>query len=404
MGADLFSINGRLFRCVTVAVTQLILIMSFLIPYSAYANTASTLQTSYLGRLSNGYHQFKYTITNTATGLNKSVTKAISPASLGKVLRFVVSKRLAVFASFATVASDLGYSYDDQDLPLYNPGVSSNPLRSVPQPNSNPVYASSLSQICAAGFIQLQYSWSQFPITSYENCRWGNPSTMSNIYMDLCYISASTGDRGCVSRDLSIGLAPSSDYAAPKRVPITLPVDHVIPQAPAEDRSKIADPAYIPTSELPSEVKDAINELNADLSVEDQYKPIYIPSNPSLPGAGSTTGSYGDGAFDFELPSFCSWAEPICKLSDWFMNDDIPENEQRTLSEFDFSNAPKSQELNLSNTCPANPSFNLDFGVVSSSIEIPTDYFCSFLIEIRPFLIASSYLFAAWIIYSFRRS
>jgi len=113
MGADLFSINGRLFRCVTVAVTQLILIMSFLIPYSAYANTASTLQTSYLGRLSNGYHQFKYTITNTATGLNKSVTKAISPASLGKVLRFVVSKRLAVFASFATVASDKEKRYYD---------------------------------------------------------------------------------------------------------------------------------------------------------------------------------------------------------------------------------------------------------------------------------------------------
>ena len=104
MGTNLFSNYGHLFRSFIVALTQLLpkflsvsisqilIILSFTLPYSAYASTASTIQTSYLGRLSNGYHNFKYTLTNSATGLSKSVTKAVSPASLGKVLKFVVSK------------------------------------------------------------------------------------------------------------------------------------------------------------------------------------------------------------------------------------------------------------------------------------------------------------------------
>lgn len=86
------------------------------------------------------------------------------------------------------------------------------------------------------------------------------------------------------------------------------------------------------------------------------------------------------------------------------MKDEVPENEQLQIGEFDLSKAPKSKELNLPNNCPPNPSFLLDFGIVSKTIDIPADKFCSFLDQIRPYLIASSYLFSAWIIYSFRRS
>ena len=105
MGAYLLFCHVHLSRCVAVALTQLIIILSLTVPYSAYASTASVIQTSYLGRLSNGYHNFKYTLSNSATGLSKSVTKAVSPASLGKVLKFVVSKRLAVFMSLASLSS-----------------------------------------------------------------------------------------------------------------------------------------------------------------------------------------------------------------------------------------------------------------------------------------------------------
>lgn len=413
MGTNLFSNYGHLFRSFIVALTQLLpkflsvsisqilIILSFTLPYSAYASTASTIQTSYLGRLSNGYHNFKYTLTNSATGLSKSVTKAVSPASLGKVLKFVVSKRLAVFMSLASLSSDMGYTYDDNELPLFTPVIGNNKPRSVDQPTGTPVIVSTLPQICAAAFIQLQYSWSQFPITSYENCRWGSVS-QGNVFLDLCYKSTTTGNPACIQRDLTVGLAPSNVDTSPKRVPIVVPIDSVIPQAPAIDRPKLADPTLVPSQVLPQEVKDAINELNDGLSDENKYNPPYVPGVST--GSGSVIGGYGEGAFDFEMPNFCTWAEPLCKLSDWFMQDDIPENEQRQIGEFDLSNAPKSKELNLPKNCPPNPSFLLDLGLVSKTIDIPAEAFCIFLDQIRPYLIASSYLFSAWIIYSFRKS
>ena len=122
---QLFSVfySKRFFKIIAVAMSQLFIILSLIVPYNAYASTASTIQTSYLGRLSNGYHNFKYTLTNSATGFSKSVTKAVSPASLGKVLKFVVSKRLAVFMSLASLSSDMGYTYDDNELPLFTPVI-----------------------------------------------------------------------------------------------------------------------------------------------------------------------------------------------------------------------------------------------------------------------------------------
>ena len=400
---QLFSVfySKRFFKIIAVAMSQLFIILSLIVPYNAYASTASTIQTSYLGRLSNGYHNFKYTLTNSATGLSKSVTKAVSPASLGKVLKFVVSKRLGAFMALASVAGDLGYTYDDQDLPLYTPVLDNQTPRTVVQPSGTAAIVSTLPQICAAAFIQLQYSWSQYPITSYENCRWGS-AKQGNVFLDLCYISATTGNPGCISRDISVGLAPSTVDVTPKRVPVDIPVDRVIPQAPTADRPKLADPTLVPSQVLPQEVKDAINELNDGVPDENKYNPPYVPGVST--GSGSVTGGYGEGAFDFEMPNFCTWAEPLCKLSDWFMQDDIPENEQRQIGEFDLSNAPKSQALNLPKNCPPNPSFILDLGLVSKSIDIPAEKFCSFLDQIRPFLIASSYLFSAWIIYSFRKS
>lgn len=303
MGAYLLFCHGRLSRCVAVALTQLIVILSLTVPYSAYASTASVIQTSYLGRLSNGYHNFKYTLSNSATGLSKSVTKAVSPASLGKVLKFVISKRLAVFMSLASLSSDMGYTYDDNELPLFTPVIGNNKLRSVSQPNGTPVIVSTLPQVCAAAFIQLQYSWSQFPITSYENCRWGSTS-QGNVFLDLCYTSTTTGNPACIQRDLTVGLAPPTTDTSPKRVPIDVPIGSVIPQAPAIDRPKLADPTLVPSQVLPQEVKDAINELNDGVPDENKYNPPYVPGVST--GSGSVTGGYGEGAFDFEMPSFCT--------------------------------------------------------------------------------------------------
>ncbi len=97
----------HLLRCIitkviSVLLVQVILCLSLILPYEAYANSSSSvLTTSYLGRLQNGYYNFQFKLTNASTNLTKTVTKAVSPQSLSKVLRYVVSKRLAAFTTLA---------------------------------------------------------------------------------------------------------------------------------------------------------------------------------------------------------------------------------------------------------------------------------------------------------------
>ncbi len=96
-------------------------------------------------------------------------------------------------------------------------------------------------------------------------------------------------------------------------------------------------------------------------------KPVTTPNNPNL-----------------ELPTFCNWATPICSFVDWFKDDSVvPDAEKYDLKEFDYSKLPSNPDFSFSQSCPVPLSIPLDFGIVSSSIEISYEPFCQFFAKAR---------------------
>ncbi len=393
----------HLLRCIitkviSVLLVQVILCLSLILPYEAYANSSSSvLTTSYLGRLQNGYYNFQFKLTNASTNLTKTVTKAVSPQSLYKVLRYVVSKRLAAFTTLASIAATTGIEYQDSET-IYTPIPGSIADRNIGinTRDSGFVQVTNLNQACAVAYPELAFQWSQLNPVGYQNCRW-NGTSYGSVTMDLCQ---DTIPSGCGwTRDLSLVLNPNPIQSQPKSIPDTVAIDLIIPQKP-EEAPKLVDPTLVPSNILPTEVTEAIHELNNSLSQDDIYVPPYVPTAPTN---GTATGGYGDGILNLDFPAFCSWAEPICKLSDWFMKDDIPENEQYQINEFDYSKLPNNPAFSFLQSCPAPLSIPLDFGIVSSSIEISYEPFCQFFAKARPFIIAAAYLHGAFIISGFRK-
>lgn len=105
------------------------------------------------------------------------------------------------------------------------------------------------------------------------------------------------------------------------------------------------------------------------------------------------------------LPNFCDWATPICSFVEWFKDDsDIPEPEKYTISELDKSKLPTAPQFNFNNQCPAPKTFALNLGMASTQISLPYDYFCSFAVDVRPFVILAAWLHACYIFVGFVRS
>lgn len=105
------------------------------------------------------------------------------------------------------------------------------------------------------------------------------------------------------------------------------------------------------------------------------------------------------------MPVFCDWATPICNFIDWFTDDSaIPEPEQHTISEFDKSRLPTDPQFNFNGQCPAPKTFTLNLGMASTEISLPYEYFCSFAIDVRPFVILAAWLHACYIFAGYVRS
>ena len=185
--------NSYLSRSISVVLTQLVLLMSLLMPYHAYADTPSMITTSYLGRLQNGYYNFQFQLSNSATGLSRAVTKAVSPQSLSKVLRYVVSKRLAAFTALASIAASTGIDYKDSEI-IYTPIPGSLADRNIGIDTrySGFIQVSNLNQGCAIAYPELAWQWSQLDPVGYTNCKWlGND--FNGIQMDLCQSNLKIG-------------------------------------------------------------------------------------------------------------------------------------------------------------------------------------------------------------------
>ncbi len=125
--------------------------------------------------------------------------------------------------------------------------------------------------------------------------------------------------------------------------------------------------------------------------------------------AGTKTGTQpgtdtGEGGISGSLPAFCTFASVVCDAIEWLKGTDgIPEEETHQIEELDHSNLPTNPDFSFSQSCPAPLSIPLDFGIVSSSIEISYEPFCQFFAKARPFIIAAAYLHGAFIISGFRK-
>lgn len=105
------------------------------------------------------------------------------------------------------------------------------------------------------------------------------------------------------------------------------------------------------------------------------------------------------------MPVFCDWATPVCNFIDWFTDDSaIPEPEQHTISEFNKSRLPTDPQFNFNGQCPAPKTFTLNLGLASTEISLPYDYFCSFAIDVRAFVILAAWLHACYIFAGYVRS
>ena len=399
----IFSHNGFLPRrfitkIISVGVSQLILIMCLLFPYQAYANTASsTLTTSYLGRLQNGYYNFQFKLNNTASNINKTVTKAVSPQSLSKVLRYVVSKRLAAFTALASVAATTGIEYQDTEV-IYTPigGTLADRNIGIDTYSNGFIAVGNINQACAIGLTQLAYEWRHLgKFDSFQNCEL--IGTYNNVLqMDICEL---TIPDSCWNRSLSLVLNPSTTVT--RSIPEAMALDIALAQNPAESR-RLVDPAIVPSEILPTEVTQAIAQLNEGLTDDQVYAPPYVPTAPN---SGTATGAYGDGLLNLDFPEFCSWAQPLCDLKEWFTDDSaIPEPEEYNVSEFDKNRLPTNPQFNFNGQCPAPKTIALDLGLASTQIALPYDYLCSFAIDIRAFVILGAWLHACFIFAGYVRS
>lgn len=388
-------------RFLAVFLAQLILLMSLFMPYQAYANTsASVITSSYLGRLQNGYYNFQFKLSNSASGLSRVVTKAVSPQSLSKVLRYVVSKRLAPFAALASIASTTGIEYQDSET-IYTPITGSIADRNIgiDTRNSGFIQITNLNQACAVAYPELAWQWSQLNPVGYQNCRW-NGASYGSVTMDLC---KDTITSGCGwTRDLTLVLNPTQ--SKPKAIPDSVAVDLVIPQLPQE-APKLVDPTLVPTNILPTEVTEAINELNNGLVDDQVYVPPYIAPAPT---SGTATGGYSDGSINLDFPVFCTWASTVCESVDFIkekvgeLSDYLkPEPQQDTHLDFPTDTPVNiNTDIKFNGQCPAPITYDFNYFGVSQSFGIK-DFtpFCSMLNDIfKPIVIAISSFVAVLII------
>lgn len=108
---------------------------------------------------------------------------------------------------------------------------------------------------------------------------------------------------------------------------------------------------------------------------------------------------------DFEIPSFCDWAKPVCTAIEWLTNEDIP---AQTVTKVDVkpqaSPVPDSQLENSpflvswGRYCPPDIPINFTLLKTQSSFSFKYQPICEFMEKLRPLVIAAAYLSGAYII------
>lgn len=136
----------------------------------------------------------------------------------------------------------------------------------------------------------------------------------------------------------------------------------------------------------------------------------------------------------FELPKFCEWAPAVCdfftvqkqdnkeikenqkediaqnksffdKVSDWFdwskQNDDLPPDEKPQINDLPIPDL-KEDAIRWSAQCPADVQVPINLQGVSSTITFSWSPWCQLLDMIKPAIIASAYIGAAFIVLGLR--
>lgn len=398
---DLFSRYVYLFRCITIT---LVFSLS-IVPSFAYANSASySMSHSLPQKINNYFLRASYTFTNKITGVSTVIAKQLAKPQVAKLLTFVISRRFAAFAALGTIAAEAGMSTIDVDgKTLIVQKLPETDTVNVLTTGNNeyvPISGNVLSlNYCVSALAQLNHLYPAMQYIPANSVNWCELVNISSTYKELS-LTVSTVEDPLSTTKVIVQPTQIDKQVIPQPIPNYAVVspevlgETVFNKAKPADLSPLFD--YNEVYQSPAAI-EAINEYNntkgeafptyPDVTTPSLDKPVTTPSNPNL-----------------ELPTFCNWATPICSFVDWFKDDTVvPDTEKYDVKEFDYSKLPSNPDFSFSQACPSSLSIPLDFGIVSSSIEISYEPLCQFFAKARPFIIAAAYLHGAFIISGFRK-
>ena len=114
------------------------------------------------------------------------------------------------------------------------------------------------------------------------------------------------------------------------------------------------------------------------------------------------TDEQGNPTGAFSLPEFCSWATPVCDFFKWLkQNDELPDNESPEIVEH-ITPDLKEDAISWGSACPADVSIPISMQGVSSTLVFSWSPWCQLLSIIKPAIVASAYIGAAFIVLGLR--
>lgn len=399
---DLFYRYSYLFRCF---ITALVLSLS-LTPTLAIANSATyTFSHSLPQKINNQLLKASYTFTNKISGASTVIAKQLTKPQVVRLLTFVISRRFAAFAALGTIAAEAGMSTIDVDgKSLIVQKLPQTDIINVLTTGNNeyvPLSGNVLNlNYCAAGLAQLNHLYPAMHYIPANSANWCELVNISSTYKELS-LTLSTVEDPVSTTKVTVAPTQVDKKVIPQPIPDYAVVnpdvlgETIFNKAKPADLSPLFD--YTEVYQSPAAI-EAIDEYNntkgeafptyPDITTPSLDKPVTTPNNSNL-----------------DLPTFCNWATPICSFVEWFKDDSaIPEPEKHEVREFDKSKLPTSPEFNFKANCPVPKTFNINLGMASTQISLPYDYFCSFAIDVRPFVILAAWLNACYIFVGFVRS
>lgn len=399
----LFNHYVYLFRCFVVTLVLSLSIM----PLFAYANSASySMSYSLPQKINNFFLKTSYTFTNKVSGATTVIAKQLAKPQVAKLLAFVISRRFAAFAALGTIAAEAGMSTIDVDgKTIIVQKLPQTDIVNVLSTGNNeyvPLAGNVLSlNYCVAALAQINHLYPSMHYIPANSANWCELVNISSTYKELSLTVSTVEDPVSTTKvtvaptqvEKQVIPQPIKDYAV---VSPDVLVETVYNKAKPVDLAPLFD--YNEVYQSPAAI-EAINEYNntkgeafptyPDITSPALDKPVITtPSNPSI-----------------EFPTFCNWAMPVCTFVEWFKDDSgIPEPEKHKITDLDKSKLPTAPQFNFNSQCPAPKTFTLNLGMASTEISLPYDYFCSFAVDVRPFVILAAWLHACYIFVGFVRS